>query len=97
MNTQFKILATALIAASLSFSSAYAASQNLAPNPTKKPVFGFKAASGGKGDIHCSSGSPLSSNVPWTCGTQFAADCKRLGGTLSDKQKWGGKTCFEPS
>lgn len=101
MNTQFKILATTLIAASLSFSSAYAASQKLAPTPssTIKPALGLKSAGGGAvKDDYCSpKGTAPTVHVPWNCGPQFKADCKRLGGTLSGTQPWGGKTCHSPS
>jgi hypothetical protein len=47
-------------------------------------------------DMHCTNGGRVTVNVPWTCGTQFAADCETLGGTLSKKQPWGGKTCWLP-
>ena len=31
------------------------------------------------------------------CSPAFVAACKKIGGTMSGEQGWGGKTCFTPS
>jgi hypothetical protein len=59
----------------------------------KKPKAGLKLkAPGGEAkDEHCGPG-----HVP--CDDIFVKFCtKVLGGTMSEQQGWGGKTCFEPT
>jgi hypothetical protein len=59
----------------------------------KKPKadLNLKARGGEAKDEHCGPG-----HVP--CDDIFEKFCaKVLGGTMSGKQGWGGKTCFEPT
>lgn len=65
-----------------------------APPPPPAASQTIKSNSGPVGDEYCKNGS--SKHVP--CDKYFKAYCtKVLGGTMSDKQGWGGQTCFEPS
>jgi hypothetical protein len=60
---------------------------------SKKPNadLNLKARGGEAKDEHCGPG-----HVP--CDDIFEKFCaKVLGGTMSGKQGWGGKTCFEPT
>lgn len=96
-----KLLSTFVVATALGLNPAFAETKatQFSVVEKAKPGLGFKAKGGGElEDEYCrSDGGPLTVNVPWRCGTQFAADCKALGGTMSGEQPWGGQTCHTPS
>jgi hypothetical protein len=48
-------------------------------------------------DYYCTSEGEPTLHRPWKCGAQFASDCQRLGGTMSEQKEWGGKVCFMPA
>lgn len=44
-------------------------------------------------DYYCKNGHAKFAD----CSAAFVAACKKIGGTMSGEQGWGGKTCFTPS
>ena len=68
---------------------------NLKAAPVKPSAPGAIAApSGGATEDHyCKNGHAKFAS----CSADFIAACKKVGGTMSDVQGWGGRTCFTPS
>ena len=63
---------------------------------TKPQVPGSIAAPAQPGateDYYCKNGHGKFAD----CSPAFVAACKKIGGTMSGEQGWGGKTCFTPS
>ncbi len=63
------------------------------PPPPFEPRLSALPDTGGTRDFYCSD----SNDNYAACDAAFTQKCKDAGGTMSDLQGWGGKTCFEPS
>ncbi len=50
-------------------------------------------APGATEDHYCKNGHPKFA----ACTPAFVAACKKVGGTMSGEQGWGGRTCWTPS
>lgn len=109
MKTKITILTAALLLAG-ALGGAHAASFSAAPGkdrPSGPGSFSDKSGSsrpsgpgakaapsgGATEDKYCKNGSD---KYP-ACDANFVQACKGAGGTMSGKQGWGGKTCWEPS
>ena len=102
MFSKFKLTTAAVVFAIFAINPAYAgpSTSSFMFKEQVKPGFGLKANGGGNTkaeDLYCTNGGKLTVNVPWHCGSTFTADCKKLGGTISKDQPWGGRTCHMPS
>lgn len=60
---------------------------------TPAPAMGLKAPGAGPAkDFSCGANQMYSCDNPY-----FYSDCKKLGGTVSGVQGFGGRTCWEPT
>lgn len=62
-------------------------------NPQPNPGNIAAPAPGATEDHYCKNGHPKFAS----CTADFVAACKKVGGTMSGQQGWGGRTCFTPS
>ncbi|MEO5759705.1 MAG: hypothetical protein ABIQ51_22950 [Mesorhizobium sp.] len=70
-----------------------AASLKAAPVKPSSPGVITAPSGGATEDHYCKNGHAKFAS----CSADFVAACKKVGGTMSDVQGWGGRTCFTPS
>jgi hypothetical protein len=70
-----------------------AASLKAAPVKPSNPGVITAPSGGATKDHYCKNGHAKFAS----CSADFIAPCKKVGGTMSDVQGWGGRTCFTPS
>jgi hypothetical protein len=92
MTTTKTILTTVLILGAL-MGSASALSLKANTKPQAPGSIAAPAQPGATEDYYCKNGHAKFA----ACSPAFAAACKKIGGTMSGDQEWGGKTCFTPS
>lgn len=94
INTKLTMLTAVLLLGS--FMGATQAA-TLKAAPVKPSVPGVITAPGGGAteDHYCKNGHAKFANC--SADSDFIAACKKVGGTMSDVQGWGGRTCFTPS
>ena len=92
-NAKTTILTAMIVLGSL-MGGANALTLKAAPaKPTAPGSIAAPAVPGATEDYYCKDGHKTFAG----CSPAFAAACKKIGGTMSGEQGWGGNTCFTPS
>ena len=91
-NTKTTLLTAVLLLGSF-MGATQAASLKAAPVKPSTPGVITAPSGGATEDHYCKNGHAKFAN----CSADFIAACKQVGGTMSDVQGWGGRTCFTPS
>jgi hypothetical protein len=91
--TTTKTILTAAIILGAFMGGANALSLKANTKPQAPGSIAAPAQPGATEDYYCKDGHAKFA----ACSPAFAAACKKIGGTMSGEQGWGGKTCFTPS
>ena len=91
-NTKITMLTAVLLLGSF-MGATQATTLKAAPVKPSAPGVITAPSGGATEDHYCKNGHAKFAN----CSADFIAACKKIGGTMSDVQGWGGRTCFTPS